>query len=100
MAEQMLRAKRMTVRKPETDSLDPRAEAKFAEKGVPGRVMNVEALTDGGGDAEVLLKHPDGTTEPLVRVAVPKLSKTEKCVLRVRIYAHVRDVPEAPEELV
>ena len=96
MAEQ--NAKRMIVQKPETDSLDPRAEKKFAGKGQPGRVINVEAVTDGGGDAEVLLKHPDGSTELLARTTVPKLSETEKCVLRVRIMAHVRDVNHPPEE--
>jgi len=83
----------------DSKTLDPRAKNKFARAGKPGRVMNVEAVTDGSGDAEVLLKHPDGTIELLARVAVPKLSETETCVVRVRIYTHVRDVAEAVEEL-
>lgn len=88
--------KKMIVRKPETDSLDPKATGKFAEKGQAGRVMNVEAETDGGGTAEVLLKHPDGSVEKLAGVTVPELSKAEKCILRIRIDAAMRD--SAPGE--
>jgi len=56
----MAGAKKMTVQKPDTVTLIPRSKDKFAHAGHPGRVINVDAETDGGGRAQVQLNHPDG----------------------------------------
>lgn len=82
--------KRMIVKKPDTVVLTPGAANKFATSANPGRVINIDAETDGGGTPEIQLKHPDGSIEILARVSIPDLDKGERCSLRVRMCADIR----------
>ena len=91
----MADTKQMTVTKADTVTLVPRSLDKFAYAGHPGRVINADAETDGGGRAQVQLNHPDGTTEILGEVNIPKLAKGEKMALRVRICAGIRVAAKA-----
>ena len=76
----------MTVADKGFTTLNPRAEAKFAAPGIPGRVLNTRAETaTGGGTAEIQLKSPDGSITKLADAVIPTLAKDEKCIFQVRV---------------
>jgi len=81
---------KMTITKEPVTSLDPRAVAKFAKVGTPGRVLNIDCATTGTGTATIQIVHPDGSVQSLVSVTVPLLAKGESCVLRARVDVGIR----------
>lgn len=93
----MADVKKMTLNIDGPTALDPKAEAKFASPGVPGRVVNIDGETDGGGVVEVLLKHPDGTIEQKATVPVPKLAASEKCAIQIRVSTNIRNQSKVAE---
>jgi hypothetical protein len=86
----MADSKLMDVTSAGVTALDPEAANKFAAVGVPGRVINIDASTDGGGVVEVWLKHPTGVSAKCADVVVPTLKDGEKCALQIRVAASIR----------
>lgn len=81
---------KMVVKRSDTTVLTPRAKDKFASVGTPGRVINVDAVMDGGGTAILTLTHPDGTVDVLASLTSPVLAKNEVCGLSIRASAVIR----------
>ena len=88
-------AKKFKITKADIETLDPKANDKFASAAKPGRVVNVSATSDDTGTGTIQFLHPDGTVEPLAAVTIPALAEGESLSIGVRIAATVRAAVEA-----